>query len=69
MNYKLANFSLGGTTRNHLTKIIGKLDLIIYKKSIYLYISLFDWIRWAMCSPPMHTFMKNNEHLKTYNMH
>ncbi len=30
---------------------------------------LFDWTRWVMCSPPMHTFMKNNEHPKTYNMH
>jgi hypothetical protein len=25
---QIVNFSLGGTTRNHLTKIIGKLDLI-----------------------------------------
>jgi hypothetical protein len=30
--------------------------------SIYLYIGLFDWIMWAMFSPPMHTLMKNNEH-------
>ncbi len=37
--------------------------------SIYLYIGLFDWIRWAMSSPPMHTLMINNEHPKTYNMH
>jgi hypothetical protein len=36
---------------------------------IYLYIGLFDWIMWAMRSPPMHTFMKNNEHPKTYNVH
>jgi len=37
--------------------------------SIYLYIDLFDWNRLAMCSPLMHTFMKNNGHPKTYNMH
>jgi len=36
---------------------------------MYLYIGLFDWTRWTMFSPPMHKFMKNNEHLKIYNMH
>jgi hypothetical protein len=42
-----------------------------FKKSncIYLYIGLFDWTRWALHSPPMHTLMKNNEHPKKYNMH
>jgi len=41
----------------------------LLKKLIYLYIGLFDWTRWAMFSPLMHTLMKNNEHPKTYNMH
>jgi len=35
------------------------------KNSIYLYIGLFDWTRWALFSPPMRTLMKNNEHSKT----
>ncbi len=65
----MANFSLGGTIKNHFTKITRKFDPIFKKHSIYLYISLFDWIRWVMCSPHMHILMKNNEHPKTYNMH
>ncbi len=62
--------SLGGTTRNHLAKIIEKLKPNFKKKKfIYLYIGLFDWTRWVMFSPSMHTFLKINEHPKTYNMH
>ncbi len=64
-----ANFSLGGTTRNHLAKITIKLDPSSFLKFQPLYIGLFDWIRWAIFSPPMHTLMKYNEHPKTYNMH
>jgi len=29
----------------------------------------FYWTRWAMCSSSMHTFIKNNEHSKMYNVH
>jgi hypothetical protein len=38
----MANFSSGGTTKNYLAKIIGKLDPIQEIKFIYLYIGLFD---------------------------
>jgi hypothetical protein len=62
--------SLGGTTRNHFAKNhTNKVGPNLKNKILSIHIGLFDWIRWIMFSPPMHTLMKNYERPKTYNMH
>jgi hypothetical protein len=57
---------LGTPCQNH--RIVGP-NLRNKIPYIFLYNGLFDWTRWAMFSPPMHTLMKNNEHPKTYKVH
>jgi hypothetical protein len=58
--------SCENTTKNHLAKIIRKLDPI-FKIKFHLLIHWFIWLDSVkIFSPPIHTFMKNNEHPKTY---
>jgi hypothetical protein len=61
--------SLGGTIRTTLPKS-KKVGLNFFKKKSSIYTLVYLIGLGGLCFfPSMHTFMKNNEHPKTYNMH